>query len=108
MSLLIDLLSEVMAGWLTPETNRGLLWLSTAVGLALALASGWWVANSLGDPNAPDRSIGVLVASVLVGSVGVLLLTLHLVREPAEGGLAAVCLVVNAVAVLLPFVAFVV
>ena len=108
MSLLFDLASDIVAGTLGPVSNRGLLLVSTVVGLALAVASGWMAVNSPIDVNAPDWRIGVLVCSLAIGSLGAFLAGLHLVREPQprDRVLAAICLGVNLAAALLAVVSF--
>ena len=109
MSLLLDLVSDLLAGALGPVSNRGLLLVSTVVGLALAVATGWLAVNSPVDVNASDWRIGVVVCSLAVGSSGAFLAVLHLVRETQRRDrvLAAMCLGVNLAAALLAVASFV-
>jgi peptidoglycan/LPS O-acetylase OafA/YrhL len=108
MSLLFDLVSDLLAGALGPVSNKGLLLVSTVVGLALAVATGWLAVNSPIDVNAPDWRIGVVVCSLAIGSSGAFLAVLHLLREPQRRDrvLAAICLVVNLAAALLAVASF--
>ena len=109
MSLLVDLLSDVLAGALGPATNKGLLLGSTVAGLALAIVSGWLAVSSPVDVSAPDWHIGVLVCSLLVGSAGAFLSILHLSREPQRGDrvVAVISLAVNLAAATLPIIPFI-
>lgn len=98
---------DVVLDGVAPSTNRGLLLLSTVAGLALALISGWLMANSGGGVlNDPDWSVGVLLGSLLIGSGGACLAILHFVRERHDRGLAEVCLAANTAATALALVSF--
>ena len=100
MSPLVQLIIEVLAGVLGgPPTNRGLLILFTIVGLALAVMGVWSTTNGIDVVRAPDWQIGILLASLLGGSAGLLVAVLHLRREPSERPLAGACLALNVVAV---------
>jgi hypothetical protein len=105
VDLLLEILAEFLSGGGEPPTNRALLLIVTVGGLALATASSWLVTGGVDVVHAPGWKVIVLLASLFVGTAGLLVAFFHLCREPAERGLAGVCLAINLAAVSAPVIA---
>ncbi len=100
--LLLDALDLVGSGLgIGPFSDRGRLQLLTFLGIAAASLSVWLMMISENPLNAPAWGFTAIVGVTIVGTAGVAISGLHLLRHRSVVALAVLCLAVNAVALLI-------
>jgi hypothetical protein len=102
MTILTDLILELLGSGIGPSTDRGLVTTFTAGSVGLLSLSVWLLMISPDPLSQPPWGIGVYVGSILVGAGGCLVSVLHLRRNPSDRALGVVCLAANATAVAIP------
>jgi hypothetical protein len=102
MSILTDLVLELLGSGIGPSTDRGLVATLTCGSIALVSVSIWLLMTSPDPLTQPAWGVGVYIGSILVGSGGDLMSVLHLRRNPSDRALALLCLAVNAAAIAVP------
>jgi hypothetical protein len=102
MSILTDLVLELLGSGIGPSTDRGLVTTFTAGSVGFVSLSVWLLMISPDPLSQPPWGIGVYVGSILVGAGGCLVSVLHLRRNTSDRALGVVCLAANAAAVAIP------
>lgn len=102
MSILADLVLELLGGGIGPSTDRGLVATFTCGSVALASVCIWLLMTSPDPLRQPAWGVGVYIGSILVGSGGALVSVLHLRRNPSDQALALFCLAANGAAIAIP------
>jgi len=102
MSLLTDLVLELLGAGIGPSSDRGLV-ATFAIGSVAFLSVTVWVLTTSPDPfRQPAWGLVVCAGSILIGAGGFLVSILHLRRNPSDRVLALLCLGANVVAVAVP------
>ena len=104
MSILIDLVVELLGGGIGPSTDRGLVATFTCGSVALVSLCTWLLMTSPDPLREPAWGLGVYIGSILVGAGGALVSVLHLRRNPSDRPLARLCLAANGAAIAVPSV----
>lgn len=104
MSILTDLVLELLGSGIGPSTDRGLVATFTCGSFALVSLCIWLLMTSPDPLREPAWGLGVYIGSILVGAGGVLVSVLHLRRNPSDRPLALLCLVANGAAITVPSV----
>lgn len=104
MSILSDLLLDLLGGGIGPSTDRGLV-VTSAVGcVAFSIATVWLIATSPDPLRQPDWGVTILGGSLLCGAGGLMVSALHLRRSPSDRAFGSLCLASNLAAVGVPIV----
>ena len=104
MSILTDLVLELLGSGIGPSTDRGLVATFTCGSVALVSLCIWLLMTSPDPLREPAWGLGVYIGSILVGAGGVWVSVLHLRRNPSDRPLALLCLVANGAAITVPSV----
>jgi hypothetical protein len=102
VSLLADLLLELMESAVEPSTERGLVAAFTAGSIVLAAVTAWLVMTFPDPLREPEWGLGVLASAVLCGAGGVLVSILHLRRNESDRLFGVLSLILNAGAMAIP------
>ena len=106
VSLLSDILTDffwdLIALGVEPSSDRRIVGTSSALSAALAITTGWLLLTFPNPIKQPNWGLGLLGASMMFGSGGVLVSLLHFRRTESDRLFAAVCLTVNVAAVAIP------
>lgn len=104
MSILSDLLLELLGGGIGPSTDRGLVVTFAAGCVGLSIAAIWLIATSPDPLRQPDWGVTILAGSMLCGVGGLMVSVLHLRRNPSDTAFSSLCLASNLAAVGVPIV----
>jgi len=102
MSILADLVLELLGSGIGPSTDRGLVATFTCGSVALVSVSIWLLMTSPDPLRQPAWGLGVYIGSILVGSGGALVSVLHMRRNPSDRALALLCLAASGAAIAVP------
>jgi len=103
--MLGDILADLAAGLLDgPATDRGILLLSSGGGAAAASVHLWLRASVGNAVLGSEWAWSLFAGAVVVAFAGVVVGTLGLLRSRPHRVLAAICVAINAVAILLALV----
>ena len=102
MSLLTDLLGNVIESGVGPSSDRGIVGTFSAGSVALAIATVWLVWTFPNPIKQPEWGLGVLAGSLICGGAGVLVSLLHFRRNESDRVFALLCLTVNVAVVAIP------
>lgn len=102
MSLLIDLLLDVIGSGVGPSTDRGLVATFSAGSIALTAVTAWLVVTSHDPITQPEWALTVLAGSILCGAGGVLVSLTHLRRNESDRLFGFLSLTLNSAAVAIP------
>src|SRR5687767_12949045 len=102
MSILADLVLELLGSGMGPSTDRGLVATFTCGSIALVSVSIWLLITSPDPLRQPPWGLAVYIGSILGGSGGALVSVLHLRRNPSDRTLALLCLAGNGAAIAVP------
>lgn len=103
MSALLGAVLEFLGSGLGgPSSPRGHLFLFSAAGAAAVLATGGLFIISPDPLNEPSWGWQLLAGAILVGTGGIALSLWQLIRYRSEVLASIICLLVNAMAVLVP------
>ena len=104
MSILSDLLLELLGAGIGPSTDRGLVATFAAGCVGLSIATIWLTATSPDPLREPDWGVTILAGSMLCGVGGLMVSLLHLQRSPSDRAFGSLCLASNLAAVGVPVV----
>lgn len=102
MSLLIDLLLDLIGSGVGPSTDRAIVVSFSAASIILAAVSTWLVMTFPDPIKEPAWGLAVLACAVLCGAGGLLVSSLHLRRNEADRLFGGLALTVNAAAIATP------
>ena len=104
MSILGELLLDLLAGGLGPSSDRGLVATFAAGSVGLLLATLWLIATSPDPLRQPDLGWAILAGSLLCGTAGLLVSVLHLRRSQSDRQFSVLCLTSNVAAIAVPVI----
>jgi hypothetical protein len=103
MSVLLDVVLELLGAGLTPSSERGIVASFTAA--ALILASGTlWLLLMHPQPLAGSWGMGICAGSLALGAAGLFTSLLHLTRNTHDRAFGALCLTANVTALLIAII----
>ena len=102
MSLLTDLVLELLGSALGPSTDRGLVATFTCGSVALVSLCIWLLTTSPDPLRQPVWGPGVYIGSILVGGGGTLVSVLPLRRIPSDRAVSLLCVAANGAAIAIP------
>jgi hypothetical protein len=105
MKFLFELMAEVVAESVTPESPRALLLVALAGGFGFSCAMTFLLFTWEQPLYEPGWGFGAIICGIIYGSMGAMLSSLHLVREADDRLLAAASMLMNAAAIVLAIVA---
>jgi hypothetical protein len=104
MSILSDLLLDLLGGGIGPSTDRGLVATFAGGCVAVSIATVWLIATSPDPIRQPDWGVTILCGSMLCGVGGLMVSLLHLRRSPSDTAFSSLCLASNLAAIGVPIV----
>jgi peptidoglycan/LPS O-acetylase OafA/YrhL len=104
MSILTDLILEVIGSGVEPSSDRGLVATFAAGSVVLASATVWLLVTFPDPIRQPEWGFGLLVGSLLCGAGGCLVSVLHLRRNESDRVFGLLCLASNVLAIGVPTV----
>ena len=102
MSLLTDLIGDLVEWGVGPSSDRGIVATFSAGSVALAIATVWLVLTFANPIKQPEWGLPVFAGSLICGGGGVLVSLLHLRRNESDRLFAVFCLTLNVAAVAIP------
>jgi hypothetical protein len=103
MSVLLDVVLELLGSGVTPSSERGVVASFTAAAVILASVT-LWLLLTHSEPRADLWGLGICVGSLAVGAAGLFTSLLHLTRNPDDRAFGVLCLTANVAALLVPIV----
>lgn len=104
MSLITDLLLDLIGSGVGPSTDRGLVATFSARSVLLATLTVWLVMTFPDPIGQSEWGLAVFAGAVLCGSGGILVSLLHLRRNGSDRPFGFLSLTLNAAAVTMPIV----
>jgi uncharacterized membrane protein YfcA len=101
MSILVDVLLEILASGFGPSSDRGMVATTAVASLVFASATVWLIATSATPMSQPAWGLLVFAGSLISGSAGVLVSWLHL-RRTEDRLFALLCLTPSVAAIAIP------
>jgi hypothetical protein len=102
MSMLVEVLLEIVESGVSASSERGLVSAFTAASVALLSVTMWVLVTSPEPLRNPSWAPVVLVGSLLVGGGGVFVSLLHLQRNISDRAFAVFCMIASGAAVAIP------
>ena len=102
MSILTDVILELIGSVGEPSSDRGLVATFAAGSLVLASATAWLLLTFPDPIRQPEWGVGLLAGSLLCGAGGCLVSVLHLRRNESDRVFGLLCLAANVLAIGVP------
>jgi hypothetical protein len=103
MSVLLDVVLELLESGVTPSSERGFVASFTAAAMILASVT-LWLLLTHSQPLADPWGMGSCVGSLAIGAAGLFMSLLHLTRNTDDRAFGVLCLTANVAALLVPII----